>query len=161
MNHQYFTVFAQRQRETIQAFLNRALKTWLLMFGYTAGLFIGLHSPPLSCLTLTKPLGASVSMKTWLQASSANRSEMNLTGVAFTSCSLAHSNTGNPVTEVRLALSSRRITKHFHPRVKKMMSLFLTRSHRGRWEAGRLVAAVMWRLQGAQLWPHSRSPCAA
>lgn len=46
-----------------------------------------------SSLTLTNPLGASVSMKTWLQESSANRSEMNLTGVAFTSCRLTHTNT--------------------------------------------------------------------
>lgn len=48
---------------------------------------------PLSSLTLTKPLGASVPMNTWLQESSTNRSEMNLTGVAFTSCRLTHTDT--------------------------------------------------------------------
>lgn len=47
----------------------------------------------LSSLTLTKPLGASVSIKTWLQESSDIKSEMNLTGVAFTSCRLTHSRT--------------------------------------------------------------------
>lgn len=49
------------------------------------------HFPiPASALTLMNPLGASVSMRTWLQESSTKRSAMNLTGVEFTSCRLTH-----------------------------------------------------------------------
>lgn len=51
------------------------------------------HAFTVSCvLTFTKLLGASVSMRRWLQESSAIRSEMNLKGVAFTSCRLTPTN---------------------------------------------------------------------
>lgn len=131
-------------------------------------------SPPLPSLTLTKPLGASVSMKTWLQESSTSRSEMNLKGVALTSCRLTHTNTNEWKTQHTHVIFS----FFSHQSIKRdtfilqskswqrleipvSIMLFLTRSHRGLWAAGRQAAAKRWRLQEAPLWPRSRSPCAA
>lgn len=126
----------------------------------------------LSRLTLTKPLGPSESMKTWLQESSIIRSEMNFTGVALTSWRLTHRNMnkGQAMKQLHIwshcfdiLLAAFYIYHALFATCETSMSvmLCLTQSHRDLQEAGCLVAAKRWCPQEAQLWPHSRSQCEA
>lgn len=109
-------------------------------------------------------------MKAWLQESSTNRSEMNLTGAAFTSCRLTHQHQHQHQRNEKCSTLS--FSFYSCPNTERdifilkflyhvPILLFLTQSQTGLWGTGCLVAAKRWCLQGALLWLHSRSPCAA